>query len=437
MKERLGYIKSFIFVFICAIGMNSCVYDSYSDDDGAGDVVDENGLFLVLRISPLSSNGGDNIGNRYEKIKSLRIIILSDGAIEVNEYIDKPEMSASGFNYIRQITAGKKDIYLIANENSVTGIKYYKDDDMSLPADLPTNLYDLLEKYSPNVEGSEAGADFENVINSVYFSSPYNESEEQKNDVYLPYVSHYSDIQVKDNETSDPIQMYLVPVATKFIFNFYNYRPATVNINGISMKSVNEHNFLVPHVGETDLKKTFNGEEYDWIEWLAKVSEASHNYTGFSDNVDFNDKYGWISDYEMPTPTIKKETVFVKGGNEEKYPVSKGINEDTPSTLSLGPYYRPESRNLKETNLNTVEEDGDNEATNPNEQMYYLTLSLKDTAPGETPPEFTDVPISNLKALFRNTCVIINVTMRDGDVEVYTEIQDWNHKYANGWVTEQ
>lgn len=407
--------------------MNSCIYDSYSDDDGAGDVVDENGLFLVLRISPLSSNGEDNIGNSHEKIKSLRIIILSDGAIEVNEYIDKLEMSASGFNYtfIRQVTAGKKDIYLIANENSVTGINYYKDDDISLP----TNLYDLLEKYSPNVEGSEAGVDFENVINSVYFSSPYYESEEQKNDVYLPYVSHYSDIQVKENETSDPIQMYLVPVATKFIFNFYNYRPNIVYVNEISMKYVNEDNFLVPHVGETDLKKTFDGEEYDWIEWLAKVSEASHNYTGFSDNVDFNDKYGWISDYEMPT-TDMKPTIFV---NEEKiYYVSTG-NEETPSTLSLGPYYRPESRNLKETNLNTVEEDGDSEA----EQMYYLTLLLEDTALGETPPEFTDVPISNLKALFRNTCVIINVTMRDGDVEVYAEIQDWNHKYANGWVTEQ
>ena len=424
MKERLEYIKSFIFVFICAIGMNSCVYDSYSDDDGAGDVVDENGLFLVLRISPLSTIGEDNIGNSYEKIKSLRIIILSDDAIEVNEYIDKPEMSASGFNYIRQITAGKKDIYLIANENSVTGIKYYNKDDISLPAD----LYELLEKYKPN---AETNADFANVINSVYFSFPYYESQKQESAVYLPYVSHYSDIQVKENETSDPIQMYLVPVATKFIFNFYNYRPNIVYVNEISMKYVNEDNFLVPHVGETDLKKTFDEEEYDWIDWLAKVSEASHNNMGFDDNVNFNDQYGWIFDYEMPTEAIEK-TVFVEGKKEEIYSVHRRVDEETPSTLSLGPFYRPESRNLKETNLNTVEEDGDNEATNSNEQMYYLTLLLEDT----NERKFEDLLIPNLKALFRNTCVIINVTMRDGDVEVYAQIHDWTEQKVNGWVTE-
>ena len=103
-------------------------------------------------------------------------------------------------------------------------------------------------------------------------------------------------------------------------------------------------------------------------------------------------------------------------------------NGETPGTLNLGPFYVPESRNEI-----TYEDAEKNKVT---EQQYRFTLKLDDTKTDATAPDF-DLVIENLKALFRNTHVIININMTEGDVKVYAEIQDWNHKYANGWVTEQ
>ena len=121
----------------------------------------------------------------------------------------------------------------------------------------------------------------------------------------------------------------------------------------------------------------------------------------------------------MTVPAQKKETA------------EDGTETDVPSVVILGPYYRPESlRN--EIKTETDGNNNDKEVIYPH--VYRLTLGLQDQF-GEG-PEFEDVAIGHLHALFRNTNVYITVTMSSGDVEVYAEISGWNRYEAYGWVND-
>ena len=453
MKKLSGHIKSVIMVLACILSMDSCIYD-YDTYDQTAETEDSDKALFVLHIMPVNTRG-DLPGSVVERIKSLRVIAISKGeegeddVIEINRLVTFNDEASADFGYAFtwHTTSGNKDFYIIANEESVPSISFEDAADNLLPKEVKTltNLTALLNHYkatpnsgefrltpstsSKSTADNKTGesdmacdvAEFKKAINAVYFSPTYEIQEiqgDEKKQIFLPYTTCYENVEVKalkDNGFKENSKtMYLVPVATKFIFNFYNYRLSPVYVNEISMKSINTNNFLVPRVGETDLKKAFDGTEYAWIDWLAKVSEASHDNMGFNENVDFNEKYGWISDYEMPEETLEA-TTFVEQKNR-----IPGGDEDSPSKVSFGPYYRPESKKLK----------------NADGQEYYLTISLDDTVEGKQAPKLEDLLISNLKALFRNTCVIINVTMRDGDVEVYAEIADWNKKKANGWVVE-
>ena len=397
----------------------SCSRDKDSSDPmlpeegqwGGGTTGDQ--TMLVLQISPLDSQTTDQVP--VERVNTLRIIIINKGdeshepVIECNRLInDLPTTIASQLSYtlIWPTYEGKKDIYVIANEES-----------------LPDDFITALAVYN---EKDAIDDNFKTQIQDYSFEPKY---EIKDNSIYLPYTYYKDDLETKKNEVTN-VAAYLVPVATKFIFNFTNKREAAVNVNSISLEAVNSQNYLFAKVGKTDSYKQLLNDDtkYYWVDWLAKVSELSHNHTGFTSYEDFNDYYGWIADYEIPTGDKSNTYHFV--GNSASIPVVKvqGIEyaANGGNVVTVGPFYIPESKNMVQK---------DDEGKPIKEQEYYLTMELEDTLSENPPLQFYEI-ISNLKALFRNTYVIINVKMSQGDVEVYAEIAKWEHKSINGWVIE-
>lgn len=410
----------------------SCSRDKDSSDPmlpeegqwGGGTTGDQ--TMLVLQISPLDSQTTDQVP--VERVKTLRIIIINtaQSVIECNRLIeDLPTTIASQLSYtlIWPTKKGEKDIYVIANEGS-------------LPNDFRTALAVYNEKDSIDIDN------FKTEIQDYSFEPKY--KVENDNSIYLPYTYYKDNLVANEHEVTN-VAAYLVPVSTKFIFNFTNKRDAAVQVNSISLEAVNSQNYLFAKVGETDSYKQLLDEDtkYYWVDWLAKVSELSHGYPGASLNQSFNEKYGWITEYDIPKEEQPHKHVFI----EETILVEEAKSDETgatgtiPGKYTAGPFYIPESKYIPYKEEGTNDNNGttytdDENSPQEQQQEYYLTMELEDKGANKKAPDFTHVAIPNLKALFRNTYVIINVNMSQGDVEVYAEIADWNRKNAKGWVVE-
>lgn len=435
MKELSRRIVSILFAVLCVCGLESC-YDYGADNEisgtDKGTITDK--MLLVLHVSPIDTRSQSSFADMKEKIKSLRIIVLGSDTVECSRkatFTSTSPATSNNFNYIFtwSTVPGEKEIYLIANEESVSKIEYTSKE--SLPSDLPITLSELLKRYeSPSTDADE----FRKVMESVYFSPEY--TSDEAGNIFLPYTSYYK-LSANGKELLEQ-DVFLVPVATKFTFKFVNHRTYPVEVGSISVAQTNTCNFLFANMDNSEIEMTFadDGKSYYWIDWLAKVAEMSHNNSSsVGANETFNNRYGWIKAYKMPnTDAIVSE--FLKPENLKTVPAvttsgeegKEGYTEE-PGKLELGPFYVSESRWEE-----TYKDVGGNDVT---EQIYRLTLGLIDQKPDATAPEFEDVVISNLKALFRNTSVVITITMAEGDIKIYAEIQDWNHKYANGWVTDQ
>ena len=429
MKEIFRHISSVIAVVMCALCAAGCVYDR------AGECGPDNYL-LVIHISPVDAVSGEVPPAQItEKIRTLRVVVLNETALECNKLItvDDPETVVAArfmYDFSLPTTAGEKEIYLIANEAGVSGLQYQPADASDvLPDGLPDNLTELLESYDTASDASE----FRRVMSAVYFAPDF--TPEDDGALYLPYTSLYSGIETVQSAVTT-VSMHLVPVATKLTFEFVNKRENVVQVNDITVTQADSEHFLFARVGDDDFEKSFDGRDYYWIDWLAKVSAALHELGGYYENVDSNTKYGWISDYEKPQTSELSPAVLVNAASGVSVPAAD-VATETPGMLTVGPFYLPESIN-EYTYQGTYKDDNGQWVTGEiTEQIYYLTLGLHDVTSDEADdPKFNDVVISNLKSLFRNTSVIIKVTMSQGEVAVYAEIADWTVRRADGWVVE-
>lgn len=434
-----SFTKNIILSIVAVLFMamvSSCVYDSYPDYP---DSLDSDKYLIVLRINALDGVATTpDLGDRHEMVKSLRIIMLNNGAVELNRYVaineDTGGISMAELEYVltTRTIEGNKKFYLFANEESVENLRFMTE--TTLTEGFPDNLHDYLEGIQPDTDDAAAGQAFEDIVNAIYFQPDY--TADESGNLYIPYSSYYEGYEVdvdSANELDNTLQMFLVPVATKFIFQFVNYRINPVEVNDITVSSTNPDNFLLARVNTPDVTKTYEGTNYYWVDWLAKISEASHGSSDFYDNVNFNEKYGWILNYDVPNYTDVQASEFIGVENHKEVPageVDVDSEEIIPSTMTLGPFYAPESRNT----YTYRDETTDKEIT---VQRYGLTLGLHDTSTlAGHDPVFNNVVIDNLQALFRNTCVLIKITMSAGEVEVYAEINPWNIKTANGWLVE-
>ena len=417
-----------ILVGLCmTVMMGSCIYDSPEGiEDGIDAPIDKNMVVLQLNIKSLAVSATDN---PVEKIKSLRVVIVGKGdgetpeSIECNTLINVPDMPAKEYSYIFRWNSkpGAKDIFVLANESSVSG-------------QLTTQLNSYREK-------SGAGG-FDDWLENYNFSPNYDV--DTKNNVFLPYSYCYRGLTPKPGEVNT-INAWLVPVAAKFIFNFINKRTNAVKVKGISMSYANVSNYLLAHLGKDEITKKYNGKSLYWVDWLAEISKNSWGSTSSGANDEYNKEVGWISEYYLPYPNDSQEYIFVREGSEDVFEVDgatkteeEGVETVNPGKHTTPVYYLPESVNYRRPGEEVA---GQNDETDTDvtdelkEQRFYLTLLMED-AETSTAPDFNNVAIPNLLALFRNTYVIIDFTMTEGEIDVYAEIAQWNYKRANGWLNE-
>lgn len=443
MKKSKGYIISLIYILVF---MGVCISCTHEEPANSGNGTENIRHFLVFHVRSLETTASSE---SREMLKSLRIIMLSDGALEKNEYISFGDegIQVERFNYdfLWETIPGKKEFYLFANEESVKSIEF--SEIVSLPSEIgkASSLTEFLSYFTPpeneeNFEESEKTANAElnlkkglllkKLTPSIIFNPDYTSS---LGSVFLPYSSSYTGnygITLKEDEGSALLSnpLYLVPVATKFTFRFTNLTKDQLKITNLTISKVNVCNYLFANVGDRDYEKNFspvNEEPSEipesdrnlyWVYWLAKVAKASQENSAYFDNVNFNDTYGWITDYNLPNEDLTPYN-FLTNMTGTGLTVPSPEDEDSEYSTTTEVFYIPESKNLVD------EMSG---------QSYQLTLGVEKN--GES--RHKDLNFYNLKALFRNTAVRITVTISDTDMKIYAEISPWSPKVANGWLKE-
>lgn len=348
MKNKIikTYLVSVISLFVW-LGMIGCSKESR----GAFLLDQEEPLekcVLMLHTGILESRSEQEIALE-EKIHTLRTIIVSeDGTIEYNDFLDfgeHPQISC--YRIFEVKPEDKKTIYFVANENGAN-------------EDLTSQLNDFSE------------AKIENMVFTL------------KEGEAIPMSVVYEVEIPKGTERVD-YESWLVHAATKISYRFKNYRLSPVTVNKIEINQTAQNMYLLPHVGSTDLQKTFDTETLSWIEWLKRVSDESQALLDNPDlDPDLATKRGWITDYSVPdNVTYRSEEL------QMNITLPKEMAADATPICS-NEYYMHESRYIPANN---------------GQQQYTMTFHLTE---GGKEIRLTE-DFTNLKALFRNTHVLIDV----------------------------
>ncbi len=323
-----------------------------------------------------------------EKMHSVRIVILHpDGTVEHNKFyqLDGPEVQTSVL--LKVTPSEKKQIYIFANEESVDAAE-------GASAAGGTSLGAVFDSYGAGASGFAAAAD------ALYFAPDYTGGRA------IPMSAVY--------EVDTPAQgvvektFHVVRAATRFTCLFKNFRSGAVTVNSISVSDIANISYLMAHKQYQTMQFTEADNSVRnlfWIDWLKIVSDESQKYP---DDKTLADKRGWIMDYDIPGNAVQAPAV--RTNLNLSVPKATATNVDQEQGI-LYSFYLPESKNL-------IESTG-----RYGEQKYDMTLNLTD----EYGDRMTfNVAFDNLKALFRNTNVVIEVTMYDRKVEVdvipYSEV---------------
>lgn len=481
-------------------------------DDGLDGSVSLNAMPRIsLNIMPVSL--GPVNADVTEMIGTLRVIILSETTeditdeetgevteaktcfVEYNQYFDFTGaqedgmfnglgQTANNFSFIitRNTVPGIKKFYLIANENKVTPIQFQYDGKLPAGVTNDMDLHKFLDLYKadfiPNMsyggtetvpeKGDPKGAEFEQLVNAIYYTPQFTQESQnlsggaERSVIFLPYTSYYefslaTQADINSGKVNGAVNIldgniYLVPCATKFRFQFQNYREQAVTINSFTLSGMAKDIYLFAQVYGDDLNKKKFGALSNlwWIDWLAMVSAASESHVDPDDNLAFNSSYGWMNLYNIPTTAIdyepentdqdnamEKGVVELITGNawniDGRAPDSNPVT-GTPGTLETGYFYLPESRYM--VKFPVYNENGD-QVGDQMRQAYYLTLNMKGGEEGGEPTE-KSTQIANLGSMFRNTKAYITIRLRDaGDVGAYAELQPWDESHTNGTVIEE
>lgn len=361
MKEILRHIVWMTILVSWALLSASCRGGevSYTDEIQS----DDDTVILVLRTGLLdqtraSDRVNDAVDNSVEYMYTLRIVILHEnGTVEHNMYIDFGEIPQTECYRIFKVTRNEtKKIYLIANEENVS-----------------TDLHEQLETLTTG------NTTFASIVDNFVFIPDY------KNPI--PMSSVY-DVPVKAENLVER-EFYLVRAATKFAFRFTNKRKSKVSIDAIHISDIAGATYLIPHKREP-LFMSFDDESLYWINWLKKVADESQQSP---DDVELADKRGWIQAYDIPSETSHQE-VTVNGPLEVP-----SMTGDQPGKAVFPVFYLPESKKLKAGSATY------------GEQEYTLKLDMSENGKELS---FTKT-FPNLKALFRNTHVLVDITFTEKD----------------------
>ena len=361
MKEILRHIVWMTILVSWALLSASCRGGEVSYTDEVQP--DDDTAILVLRTGLLdqtraSDRVNDAVDNPVEYMYTLRIVILHEnGTVEHNMYIDFGEIPQTECYRIFKVTRNEtKKIYLIANEENAS-----------------TDLHEQLETLTTG------NTTFASIVDNFVFIPDY------KNPI--PMSSVY-DVPVKEENLVER-EFYLVRAATKFAFRFTNKRKSKVSIDAIHISDIAGATYLIPHKREP-LFMSFDDESLYWINWLKKVADESQQSP---DDVELADRRGWIQAYDIPSETSHQE-VTVNGPLEVP-----SMTGDQPGKAVFPVFYLPESKKLKAGSATY------------GEQEYTLKLDMSENGKELS---FTKT-FPNLKALFRNTHVLVDITFTEKD----------------------
>ena len=361
MKEILRHIVWMTILVSWALLSASCRGGEVSYTDEVQP--DDDTAILVLRTGLLdqtraSDRVNDAVDNSVEYMYTLRIVILHEnGTVEHNMYIDFGEIPQTECYRIFKVTRNEtKKIYLIANEENVS-----------------TDLHEQLETLTTG------NTTFASIVDNFVFIPDY------KNPI--PMSSVY-DVPVKAENLVER-EFYLVRAATKFAFRFTNKRKSKVSIDAIHISDIAGATYLIPHKREP-LFMSFDDESLYWINWLKKVADESQQSP---DDVELADRRGWIQAYDIPSETSHQE-VTVNGPLEVP-----SMTGDQPGKAVFPVFYLPERKKLKAGSATY------------GEQEYTLKLDMSENGKELS---FTKT-FPNLKALFRNTHVLVDITFTEKD----------------------
>lgn len=339
---------------------------------------------LYLNIEPVGlTRAGTATLPDNEKMHSVRVIVLHEnGTVEHNKFYSLDGAQVQRAILLKVTPDEKKKIYLFANEESVSAVEGV--------ADVNSTLSAFFHTYVEGMSG------FEDAVNGLYFAPDYSAGKP------IPMSSMY-EIDFPEKGNFDGV-FYVVRVATKFTVNFKNWRGEEVTVENFSIESHADKNFLMAHVNSyPDTQNPETNQKYPtWIDWLKAVSDASNVDSDAATN-----RFGWLTDYELPEQSTAK--VYTHEGLKIGKPTVDIENPDNsePGVASVVPvFYLPESKNLK---------------AGATEQEYTLSINIVGRA------ETFVCKLDKLKALFRNTHLVVNITMYNSneivvDVIPYSEV---------------
>lgn len=341
---------------------------------------------LYLNIEPVGlTRAGIATLPDNEKMHNVRVIVLHEnGTVEHNRYYALEGSQVQKFILLKVTPNEKKKIYLFANEESVSA--------MESVAGVNSTLTAFFNNYTEGMPGFEA------AVSNLYFAPDYSGGKP------IPMSSMY-EINFPEKGNFDGT-FYVIRVATKFMVNFMNWRGEEVIVENFTIANHADKNFLMAHVNDSEQnEELFNGKT--WIDWLKEVSDASSE----DDDYATTEAAGWLKDYELPEQADKEKT-YTHGRVTVGLPT---VDIDNPNNSKPGVaknipvFYLPESKSPKA-------------GATDGEQEYTLTIKIN----GRDEPFVCKLP--NLKALFRNTHVVVDITMYNSneiivDVIPYSEVK--------------
>ena len=341
---------------------------------------------LYLNIEPVGlTRAGIATLPDNEKMHNVRVIVLHEnGTVEHNRYYALEGSQVQKFILLKVTPNEKKKIYLFANEESVSA--------MEGVAGVNSTLTAFFNNYTEGMPGFEA------AVSNLYFAPDYSGGKP------IPMSSMY-EINFPEKGNFDGT-FYVIRVATKFMVNFMNWRGEEVIVENFTIANHADKNFLMAHVNDSEQnEELFNGKT--WIDWLKEVSDASSE----DDDYATTEAAGWLKDYELPEQADKEKT-YTHGRVTVGLPT---VDIDNPNNSKPGVaknipvFYLPESKSPKA-------------GATDGEQEYTLTIKIN----GRDEPFVCKLP--NLKALFRNTHVVVDITMYNSneiivDVIPYSEVK--------------
>lgn len=342
------------------------------------------GLFLVCNIGMVGSTRASTPLPANEALHSFRIVVLNDkGIVENNEFISFDTFRETYAHITRLKSRSNKRVYLFANEESVTDMKC-EHENISLSG----SLHDYLNGVTYGI------SDFETNIAAVNFIPDFSKA--------IPLNAMY-DVEIPDGDTYVKKDFWLVRAAAKFTFTFINKRKYTdITIDKFEVNGIADRQFFMPKF--TDNKTPVFPKFPTWIDWLKDVSDK----TQINPDDPTADESGWLTGYDIPTETVTGKLSYTTPVTIKPTPANAVQGEE------IANLYCCESKNLRISGENKV----------PDEQQYTVHLECSGKF-GDTDEQITfDIPLPNLRALFRNTNphVIISFTEKEFEVNAVVDV---------------